>query len=151
MDRISHDFPLNLFYVRSYSWADLEVVLFWPGCFFFRSIVKFSLCRARSVGMLSRLQTAADLIRHIRVHSKNNARVRQRRRADFYEPAATGSFKSAAEIAFLEVAKRLAMHRERNLSFSLFSTFKTLAAFFRAGTIDRKSSIRSPDFFATFS
>jgi len=76
--------------------------------------------------LLSLAGHAADLIRRarVRMHPEKNrragdARIRQ---ADFYVPVATGIFKSAAKIAFLEAA-RGERHSHREASPSRLSFF----------------------------
>ena len=60
---------------------------------------------------------------------EQHAHTRERRRLDFYEPVATGVFKSAAKIAFLKLVN-LPTTRigERNLSLSILPTSKTRGA-----------------------
>lgn len=63
---------------------------------------------------------------HMYAPDEQRACTRERRRLDFYEPVATGVFKSAAEIAFLKLASLLTTRiEERNLILSILPTFKT--------------------------
>lgn len=113
-----------------------------PGRFFFRSIVKLQTCRAepgqaRPVrSIVSRLRIGADLIRHVHICTRRTTRALRGKDVGrwilfslsfffvflfFYEPVATGVFKSAAEIAFL----KLASVPEKETPFSILPTLKS--------------------------